>query len=697
MRVLYLAFALLQGPVSAVNCTSGQFEHAGQCESLPAAYSKQVAMNCDTYDSSNTTLKTLAAAADACDRHSSCVGINDAYCNGMYNQADFYSLCLLGTNYANSSSCVFGKPCPTGQFEHAGKCEFLPAAYSKLPAVNCDKYDASNETLRTLAAAADACDRDGSCVGINDAYCNGMYDSTDFYSLCLVGTNYTNSSSCVFRKPCPAGQFDHAGRCESLPAAYSKQEAVYCDASDGSNTTLRTLAAAADACDRHSSCVGINDAYCNGMYGSEDFYSLCLVGTNYTNSSSCVFGNSRIFAKPCPAGQFDHAGHCESLPAAYSKLKAVNCDTLDGSNTTLRTLAAAADACDRHSSCVGINDAYCNGMYGSEDFYSLCLVGTNYTNSSSCVFGNSRSFAKPCPAGQFDHAGHCESLPAAYSKQEAASCDTYDASNTTLRTLAAAAGACDRHSSCVGINDAYCNGMYGSADFYSLCLVGTSYTNSSSCVFMRSTSGSTGSNWESITATSTASVLGTTATTTSLPVARVTTPGTVVIATVVEGSFTLTVGNCQAFVARDAAQVAVRNGLANATGLGSSYVQTKMSCATRRLAERRGAMSEMVSVSYTVTIPSGDQGVTAASFTNVMNAGLLTVLTSAIQTALTIAGITDVVVIVEDISVPKVVFIVGDISVPKVTGGSDSISGTIASPGALARSAALVAALAMWQ
>jgi len=108
-------------------------------------------------------------------------------------------------------------------------------------------------------------------------------------------------------------------------------------------------------------------------------------------------------------------------------------------------------------------------------------------------------------------------------------------------------------------------------------------------------------------------------------------------------------------------------------------------------------MSEMVSVSYTVTIPSGDQGVTAASFTNVMNAGLLTVLTSAIQTALTIAGITDVVVIVEDISVPKVVFIVGDISVPKVTGGSDSISGTIASPGALARSAALVAALAMWQ
>jgi len=128
--------------------------------------------------------------------------------------------------------------------------------------------------------------------------------------------------------------------------------------------------------------------------------------------------------------------------------------------------------------------------------------------------------------------------------------------------------------------------------------------------------------------------------TTSLPATSAAPP------TVITGDFSFTVDNCTSFIGQNKAGGAISSGLATTLGVSSDYIQTALGCTARRLASAvvpARHLSEAVKATYTITMPSSDSvgsGSAISSVQSKMKVGMEAVLTQAIQSALTDAGVT---------------------------------------------------------
>ncbi|CAE8704958.1 unnamed protein product [Polarella glacialis] len=128
--------------------------------------------------------------------------------------------------------------------------------------------------------------------------------------------------------------------------------------------------------------------------------------------------------------------------------------------------------------------------------------------------------------------------------------------------------------------------------------------------------------------------------TTSLPATSAAPP------TVITGDFSFTVDNCTSFIGQNSARDAISSGLATTLGVSSDYIQTALGCTARRLASAvvpARHLSEAVKATYTITMPSSDSvgsGSAISSVQSKMKVGMEAVLTQAIQSALTDAGVT---------------------------------------------------------
>ncbi|CAE8644381.1 unnamed protein product [Polarella glacialis] len=128
--------------------------------------------------------------------------------------------------------------------------------------------------------------------------------------------------------------------------------------------------------------------------------------------------------------------------------------------------------------------------------------------------------------------------------------------------------------------------------------------------------------------------------TTSLPATSAAPP------TVITGDFSFTVDNCTSFIGQNKAGGAISSGLATTLGVSSDYIQTALGCTARRLASAvvpARHLSEAVKATYTITMPSSDSVGTGSAISSVqskMKVGMEAVLTQAIQSALTDAGVT---------------------------------------------------------
>ena len=98
--------------------------------------------------------------------------------------------------------CNATLPCTAPAFCHGTfnpTCETI--SYSQMTSMQCSSFVTLNASLTTLALAEQACSSSPDCSAVSDLYCNGMFNSADYYVLCTGGGHVTSSSACVWEKP----------------------------------------------------------------------------------------------------------------------------------------------------------------------------------------------------------------------------------------------------------------------------------------------------------------------------------------------------------------------------------------------------------------------------------------------------------------------------------------------------------------
>ncbi|CAE8596179.1 unnamed protein product [Polarella glacialis] len=164
-----------------------------------------------------------------------------------------------------------------------------------------------------------------------------------------------------------------------------------------------------------------------------------------------------------------------------------------------------------------------------------------------------------------------------------------------------------------------------------------------------------------VTATSSTSTRTTTTTTTTATTTlrSTTAPGSVTV-TKVKGTLDLDVLNCTMFTEREGAILAVAAGIASATGVDAKSVLVTLTCSRRLSSDDLSVRRlEAVNVAYEITIPAGST-ITAESVKNAIVTSGSAGLATKIAAAMTAAGITDIVVKVNSISMPAVEIPVSD-------------------------------------
>ena len=197
--------------------------------------------------------------------------------------------------------------------------------------------------------------------------------------------------------PCIAPAFCHGTTnptCETI--AYTFQHNTQCaDFITPHDFSLRTLAAAEEACAQDSACTGVSDLYCNGMVHDNDYYVLCNGYGRVDNDFACVwndFSGSSCGDTVCEEPSICHGDEslsnlaCETI--SYTQYEAVQCESFLEDDPSLTTLAAAEEACAANDACGGVSDLYCNGMHPDfpDDHYALCDGAAVVDHASTCLF-----------------------------------------------------------------------------------------------------------------------------------------------------------------------------------------------------------------------------------------------------------------------------------------------------------------------
>ena len=214
-----------------------------------------------------------------------------------------------------------------------------------------------------------------------------------------------------------AGDVCHGGSCEFI--TWARTENMQCQTFQADNTALRTLEAAQAACAASSTCGGVTDYWCNGMFGAEgaDWYALCEGWMTIPHDSPTVC----MWASPAPP------------PSTIDLCAGVTC--------TASSSCTVAGTCDPST-----------GVCGAE---------TNVVDGSACDTGDGDATNDSC------HAGVCESI--SWARTDGRQCATFLPGDPALNTLALAEAACTANPSCGGVTDLYCNGMFSASDYFGLC------------------------------------------------------------------------------------------------------------------------------------------------------------------------------------------------------------------------------------